>query len=379
MTTATQSPAYTETGRALYIGFELGEEKWKLGFASGLGDREWVRSIPARDFDRLDQEVRKAKTRFGLPSDCSVRSCYEAGRDGFWVHRVLLEAGIENLVVDSASIKVERKRRRAKSDRLDAKALVRQLLHWYLGEKDTWKVVRVPSPEEEDARQLDRSLQTVKKEHTRTVVRIRGLLASWGARMPIDGAFPERLEEARNPLGARIPEGLRRRIGLEYERLLVLKQQLRQLESIRRRELTHGDNPLSVKARKMYALKGIGQNGAWRLSSELFSWRTFQNRKELGSLLGLTPTPYQSGDSDREQGIGKDGIRSCRAISIELAWGWLRFQPDSELSLWFERRFGGGSKRLRKIGIVALARKLVIALWRWTEHDVLPKGAILNI
>ena len=234
----------------------MGSKNWKLGFSTGFGQTTRIRIIDSGDLKQLKAEIESSKRRFKLPADCEVASCYEAGRDGFWLHRFLTAEGIKNLVVDSASIEVNRRKRRAKSDRLDANSLVRMLMRL---------------------------------------------------------------------------------------------QQLRGIDS-----------------------------GAWTLVRELFGWRHFKNRRQVGSLAGLTPTPYQSGDTNHEQGISKAGIVPVRRIAIELAWNWLRYQPKSKLSCWYNERFKHAGKKARKIGIVALARRLLIEFWRYLETGVLPEGAELK-
>jgi len=362
----------------LYVAFELGWKTWKLASTVGLGQRPRISTIPAGDTEAVVKEISKALERFGLPRDSRVVSCYEAGRDGFWLHRFLTHVGVENVVVDSASIEVSRRSRRRKTDRLDAIKLVTMLVRYHLGEK-TWCVVQVPTVEGEDSRQLHRELKTVKKDATRHNNRIKGLLANHGIRIgSIPKNFESWLEEQRLWDGSPLPRGVGVRILLEFERLCFARTQILAIEKERRRLLAERTTRDAQFAYKLKRLGAIGDNGAWTFSTELFATRTFKNRKQVGSLVGLTPTPNDSGESDREQGIDKAGNKWVRGMAVEIAWAWLRFQPRSALSLWFERRFGAGSKRLRKIGIVALARRLLIALWHWTEHDVLPQGATLK-
>jgi transposase len=338
-----------------------------------------MRTIEAGDLRALKAEIEAAKRRFGLAEGCRVLSCYEAGRDGFWVHRFLTSIGVENLVVDSASIEVSRRKRRAKTDRLDARKLLSMLIRWDDGEKKVWAVVEVPSVQAEDARHLHRGLKTLKSEQTRLVNRIKGLLAGHGVRISSIGRdLPEWLREQRQWDGSPLPPGLGRRVLIEYDRLVLTRAQIAAVEKERRRLLKHSQTCDAEVARKLMKLRAIGDSGGWTISSELLSWRSFNNRKQVGSIAGLTGTPFDSGGSDREQGIDKAGNKNVRAVAVELAWCWLRHQPHSALSVWYQRRFGAGGKRLRKIGIVALARKLLIALWRWVDQDVLPEGALLK-
>ncbi len=305
-------------------------------------------------------------------------SCYEAGRDGFWLDRYLKSWSVENVVVDAASIEVKRRRRRVKTDRVDAVKLVTMLVRWDEGETTVWSVVRVPSVEEEDQRHLHRELLTLKKERTRQVNRMKGLLANQGVRLEVKKDFLERLEAVRLWDGSSLCAGFLFRLQREYERLEFIWEQVQELEAERRRLLRESESAEMDQIRDLSRLKGIGVNSAWLYVMEFFGWREFRNGKQVGSLAGLTPTHHQSGNLFREQGIDKSGNKRVRAMAIEIAWGWLRFQPHSQLSKWYQERFGGGGPRMRKVGIVALARKLLIALWRYLDQGVIPEGAELK-
>jgi transposase len=378
MTTATHNPHDTTPERVLFMAFELSEKTWKLGFTTGHGQKPRERMVAARHQARLLQEVADAKKRFGLPETAPVVSCYEAGRESFWLHRFLQSQGITNHVVDSSSIEVNRRKRRAKSDALDVRKLVSMLMRYAHGEREVWRVVHVPSVEAEDGRHLHRDLETLKRERASTTTRIKGLLSSQGIRLTSLSKFPEQLDALRLWDGSPIPSGLRRRLLRVYAHHQFLSQQIAALEAERRALLQSSQDASSEKVRQLMQLKGIGINGSWSLVMEFFAWREFKNRREVGGLAGLTPTPYQSGESAREQGITKAGNRHVRWMTTELAWSWLRYQPESALSCWFRERFGGGGKRLRRIGIVAVARKLLIALWRFLKTGVLPEGAVLK-
>jgi transposase len=335
--------------------------------------------MPARDCGRLELEISEAKRRFDLSADTPVVSCYEAGRDGFWLHRFLSQAGVDNVVVDSSSIEVNRRARRAKTDALDLDGLMKLLIRHHLGEKKVWSVVRVPTIREEDARQLHREIRTVQKERTRTTNRIRGLLANQGIGLPPRFHLTEdTLRDLRLWDGAPLPPGLRARLTREGELLAFLRSRLKQLEAERRRALMDGREAGVEKARRLMRLKSIGPVSAYVLGREVFGWREFRNRRQVGAFVGLTPTPYQSGSSSREQGITKAGPRQVRALAIELAWIWLRHQPTSALAAWYEHRFANGGPRMRRVGIVALARRLMIDLWRYVEFGVIPEGAELK-
>jgi transposase len=362
----------------LFLAFELGVTTWKLGFTTGAAQRPRERTMPAGAIHVLHEEIARAKQRFGLPHDTRVVSCYEAGRDGFWLHRWLEAQGVENFVVDSSSIEVNRRHRRAKTDRLDVHKLLTMLLRHVAGEKRVWSIVRVPSVEEEDRRHLHRALATAKRDRTRVINRLKGLLASQGLAMPHSRDFQQQLESLRLWDGSPLPAGLRLRLGQEWEHVKALAQRIAQLEAERRALLQTSEDAVMKKVRQLLTLKGIGTNSAWVFVMECFGWRAFRHGKEVGALSGLAPTPYASGNTAYERGIAKAGNYHVRAMAIEIAWGWLRFQPGSALTQWYQRRFGHGSSRLRRIGIVALARKLLIALWRFVEAGVLPDGAALK-
>lgn len=369
--TATAAPV-------LYLALELSWNCWKLAFTVGVGQKPRLRAVAGRNERQLLFEIKQAKRRFGLPEEAPVISCYEAGRDGFWLHRFLMANGIENLIVDSASIEVNRRKRRAKSDGLDASKLVEMLIRWHNGELRVWRVVNVPSAENEDLRRPHRELLELKGERTEHVNRIKGLLASVGLSISVDAKLPERLEKLRQWDGAPVPPWMREQILREFDRLQLVERQIHDLELQRIKQLRDDQTPGVEKMRQLLKLKGIGENGAWILVLEFFGWREIRNGKQLGSLAGLTPTPYDSGGTRCEQGISKAGNRRVRCMMIELGWGWLHFQPGSELSRWYQKRFGQGNSRLRKVGIVALARKLLVALWRYLETGEVPKGALFK-
>ena len=363
----------------LYLALELGWDSWKLAFAAGPGAAPRLREIAARDTVQLAVEIAEAKRRLKLPADCPVVSCYEAGRDGFWLHRWLLAHGVQNVVVDSSSIEVNRRQRRAKSDRLDAQKLLSMLLRYVGGEAKLWSVVQVPSAEEEAARQLHRELLTLQAEATQHTNRIKSLLATCGLAVEIDRHLPKKLKELRQWDGSPLPEAVRQRLLREFERMQVANRQARELDQQRAKEVRErDDSPAVDQVRKLLGLKGIGIRSSWLYVHEFFGWRQFRNRKEVGALAGLAPTPYASGQLDRDQGISKAGNKRMRWMAVEIAWGWLHFQPDSELSRWFHDRFGRGSSRQRRIGIVALARKLLVQLWKYLQSGVPPAGAALT-
>jgi transposase len=362
----------------MYIAFELSNSKWKLAFSDGSKIR--YKAIPAGNLAQLQVEISLAKQKFKIDEDVRVVSCYEAGRDGFWIHRYLESQGIENLIVDSASLEVNRRKRRAKTDRIDVSKLMRMLLRYWGGEKKVWSVVRVPSEQDEDARHLHRGLERLKKERTKHRNRIKGLLIQQGIKVsnPSQKKFLEVLEKVRTWNGQAVPPQLKSHVVREYERLQMVEVQIKELEKEKTERLKNPDTDSLEKVAKLALLYGIGSVSSWTFVMEFFGWRQFKNRREVGALAGLTPTPYNSGKSLREQGISKAGSQRIRTLAVEIAWAWLRFQPQSKLSQWYMKRFGGGGKRMRRIGIVAMARKLLIDLWRYLEYDKLPEGARLK-
>ena len=363
----------------LYMAFELGEAKWKIGFTIGFGQKPRLRDIQAKDVAALQDEIQAAKKRFELPEEALVLSCYEAGREGFWLHRYLDKNGIQNLIVASSSIEVNRKAKRAKPDRLDARKLLKMLLRYhYHGEEKVWSIVNVPGVETEDHRHLHRELNTLKAERTKHINRIKGFLTGQGVSVSIRDAFLAHLDTIRLWDGAPLPVGLRSRLAREYERMSLVNRQIKIREAERRELIRNSMRPDVELVRQLMRLKGIGVGSAWLWVMEFFAWREFRNRRQVGALSGLTPTPYQSGDDAREQGISKEGNRYVRSIAIQIAWGWLRYQPESKLTRWYQKRFGHGGQRLRKIGIVALARKLLIDCWVYLETGLIPEGVELN-
>jgi transposase len=358
----------------LYVAFELGKKEWKLALTSGLGVEPWVRTVGSGDWRAIERAIAQSRARFGLPAAAALVSCYEAGRDGFWIHRALAERGYRNRVVDSASIEVNRRARRAKTDRLDARKLVRLLVRVCCGERDAWREVRVPSVAAEAARHVSRERTALTDEQTRLTNQLRGVLATWGATLPRrrpSGWWTTVTDWAKGPL----PGEVQARLARTEARLAVLAEQIAALENQQAIAVRTAapESPL----RQLVQLKGVATTSASVLLDEGLMWRAFRNRREIGGLLGFAPTPYNSGESEREQGISRAGNQRLQGISIQLAWNWVRWQPSSALTQWYRARFGTG-KRARRIGIVAMARKLLIALWRYVTTGVVPTGAILK-
>jgi transposase len=293
------------------------------------------------------------------------------------LHRYLTASGIDNVIVDSASIEVKRRGRRLKTDRLDAGKLLTMLIRHCQGEQKVWSVVHVPSAADEDRRHVHRDLEEMKAERTQHSNRIKGLLASCGlAVLEVGEDFPEVLQGLRLWDGQVVPADLQQRLRREFARLQFVDRQIRDLENERARRIRTPESDRAInQVRQLLELKGIGPNSAWLFVMEFFAWRQIANRRQLGALAGLTPTPYQSGDSEREQGISKAGNRRLRTMAIEIAWCWVRYQPQSALSQWYQHRFGHGNSRLRRLGIVAVARKLLVQLWQYLKTGAVPEGA----
>ena len=362
----------------LYLAIELSRKKWKLGISDGKTSRPRVVTIEAKDVQRLKEEIEKALKHFGLGPEVRVRSCYEAGREGFWVHHALTAKGIENVVVDASSIEVNRRSKHAKTDRMDVEKLVRQLMRYWQGEPRVWSVVRVPGPEAEDARQLHRDMEILKKERRSHRARIQSILFTQGIDIEVTSKFLKELDQLRCWNGEPIAEQMKARLVREYHRLKVVDADLGVLKKQQQEQLRELKTPAIEKVRLLQKLCSIGMTSSWTFVMEFFAWRKFENRRQVAGALGITPMPYQSGESRREQGISRSGNRRMRAMAVEIAWTWLRLQPDSKLSRWYQTRFGGSGARMRRIGIVAMTRRLMIDLWRYLETGIAPEGARLK-
>lgn len=372
-----QMPEYESNGlhQILYIAFELGNTKWDIAFSNGKKIR--YKTIPARSMRDLEKEIDLAIESLDLPKDVQMVSCYEAGRDGFWLHRALTEKDITNLVADSSSIEVNRKARRNKSDRLDVNSLMRMLIRHINGEERVWSILRIPSSEIEDERRLHRELERLQKEQTAHTNRIRSLLCAQGIVVRSIMTSTDWLSQCKTRDGQPLGERLRSELTRELQRLKIVREQLQEVNKEKALMFKESESDSVSKARKLLKLRGIGPVSSWNLVHE-FLWREFYNRKEVASAAGLAPSRYQSGKMDHDLGISKAGNRRVRSLMVEIAWLWLRYQPESSLSQWYWQRFGSGGKRMRKVGIVALARKLLVALWRYLKVGTLPEGTLLK-
>ncbi len=361
----------------IYMALDLGRRRWIVGFLLP-GDRQpRLHQINGGDVAELRKRIEHQRAQLDDPQ-ARVVSCYEAGRDGFWLDRWLKAEGVENRVLDPSSIEVPRRGRRVKTDKVDTVALLRVLLRLERDETELTRVVRVPDVALEDERRRSRERGRLVSERTAHRNRILGLLATQGVmNIPVGTrGWLERLDGARTGDGRELGPVLVAEIGREAERLLLLERQIREVEAARRAALQE-DTPLAAGARMLQRLRGISETFASGWMHEAF-WRDFRNRRQVGSSFGLVPWPWDSGDVQRQQSISKVGNRRARTLAIECAWLWTFHQPDSALSKWWCERFAGGTKRQRKIGIVALARKLMVALWQYLTQGVIPEGAVMK-
>lgn len=375
-----QSAQHLNRTTFLAISLELSAASWKLAASDGTRQRpSTFRADAVQAQERLQQVtdlVGQIKRRWDLPEDVRVVLLYEAGQDGFWIARALEAAGIEVVVCDPKSIPVPREARRAKTDRLDAILLLENLLAWLRGEFGRLRRVHVPSAQAEARRHLTRDRGQLQKEIGQHRDRMRKLLRLHGCWIAPEANVRELLaaSELRCWDGSALPQELLRRLQAECERLEVVRAQFKQLEQSLGQMLPQ---PVRERIDSLQHLCGVGPAGATRLEVEFF-WRDFTNRRQVGAALGLVPQPYDSGESHRDQGISKASNRRVRSLAVEMAWMWLRYQPDSEIAKWFGQRTNGAGKRSRRIAIVAVARRLMIALWRYVTDGVVPAGARLK-
>src|SRR5215203_1843022 len=368
--------------KAIFVSLELSRSTWVItSLAPGGGEKMSKHAVRSGDIAallaRLSQLQEKARARTGHVFPIIV--IQEAGLDGFWIHRVLQTEGIESHVVDPASIATSRRRRRAKTDRIDGEALVRALLAYKRGEPRVCAMVKAPTPQEEDRRRISRERETLTAERVQHVNRIKGLLFAQGIGddEPLHRNRRERLEELITGDGRPLPECLKAQIGRELDRLELLIEQVKAVEAERDAVLARAQPSPGVPATLLLALKGVGPEAAVTLWSEgLF--RTFSNRKQVAAYAGLAPTPWQSGLVHRDQGVSKAGNPRLRTTMIQIAWLWLRHQPQSALTVWFHERIKRKGGRLGKTMIVALARKLLVALWKYVTAGILIEGALLK-
>ena len=386
----TVAPAGAERS-TLYVAVEISRKSWVIGIKSPANERIGLHPLAAADVHGLQDliERQQEKAQQALDQEVKILCCYEAGYEGFWLARWLDGVmALETVVLDPASLLVNRKAKQRKTDRIDARKMVRALLAHDRGDAAVLSRVRIPSVEEEDRKRLIRERRRLVKERTALTNSVRGLLKLHGIfdLNPRDKEFETKFAEVRTAYGTPFPPRARQEILRLAERLTLVKRQIEQVEAERDAVARQGkadpaptapeesEERAATKIAMLTELKGIGENDATLLTHEVF-YRRFRNRRELASWVGITPTPWASGDRERDQGIGRDGPAWIRAHLVQMAWRWLRYQPDSALSEWFERRTAGARGRIRRVMVVALARKLLIALWRFSETGLIPTGA----
>ena len=366
----------------VYISIELSVTSWLV--AARLPNTEKVRlhRLEGGNTTALFAVIEKLRSRAsakrGSPVD--VACCFEAGRDGFWLHRMLTAHDVAAYVLEPTSILVNRRARRAKTDRLDAEGMLRVLAAWLGGDRQVCSMVRVPTPEEADAKRPHREREHLVQDKLRLENRIEALLFTQGIRgRPSLRSWERDLAELRTGDGRALPQLLRTELDRLRRRLVLVLELIRELEAARGQALEEAEPADAIvgKIAALQRIRGIGENFAAVLTREVF-YRSFDNRRQLASYVGITPMPYQSGGMDRDRAISRAGNPRARTTMIQLAWLWLRYQPDSALAVWFRERVGTLQGRTRRIAIVAMARKLLIALWRYVKTGVVPDGVMLR-
>jgi transposase len=365
----------------IFLAIELSQKTWLVTLHSPDRDRMSRHKLEGGDHAGLLELIEKVRRRAAekLGSVPRVASCYEAGYDGFWLHRLLEAAGILNFVFDPASIAVEQRSRRAKTDRIDGELLLRTLMAYLRGEPRVVRIVRVPSQAQEDARRSSRERDRLVKEQTAHTNRIKALLrlAGMAVGSPRRSNWLHWLAQQRDWQGQPLSPHLLAEVTREHARLMLVRKQLAALEQADAEQASAVPAAMAERRDGLQRLKALGPAFATTLTNEVF-YKDFRNRREVASYVGLAPSPWQSGGIDREQGISKAGNPRARLKAIELAWLWLRHQADSELSRWFRTRTANAGKRTRRIAIVALARKLIVALWRYLTTGLVPAGATMK-
>jgi len=369
---------------AIFVSLELSRSTWLISSLSpGAGEKISKHSVPAGDIGALLARFSefKQKTFARTGKSFPIIVIQEAGLDGFWIHRVLQKEGIESHVVDPASIATSRRRRRAKTDRIDGETLLRALLAYKRGEPRVCAMVKAPTPEEEDRRRLCRERKALIAERVRHVNRIKGLLFCQGVSgyEPLRSNRRQHLGELKTSDGRVLPDHLKAQISRELDRLELLLGQIKAVDAERDAlfAAAKAAAPTPAPVTMLLDIKGMGPEFAAILWMEAF-FRSFANRRQVAAYAGLAPTPWQSGSVDREQGVSKAGNPRLRTTLIQLAWLWLRHQPQSVLALWFKERVTRNGGRLKKTAIVALARKLLVALWKYVTAGVVIEGAVMK-
>lgn len=376
--------ATNTTDNVCCVALELSKSTWVCAFQVPGDDKASIHSMPARDIDGLEKQLerlrRAAEARLARPLTITV--CHEAGYDGFWIARSLIARDIPTIVFDPASFLRPRRGRVAKTDRLDAEGMCRTLRTWLAGDRSVASAVRIQSVEEEDAKRLGRERKYLVHQRTRVVSRIKGLLALHGIQFDAKG-IGKRLASIVTAMktaeGRLLPKFVRRDIERMLRHHALIAQQIAEVDAERAEALQDSKAfPHADKVDRLTQISGVGEISATVLVAEVYH-REFRNRRHLASFIGLAPSPYSSGDTTRDRGINKAGTKLARSTLVELSWFWIRYQPESALTLWWRKKFGSMGMRGRKVGIVALARKLAVALWRFVEFGVVPEGATLKV
>jgi len=378
-------PAAHDDAVRCLLAIELSKKSWIIAVNTPLSDKISRYTLKPCDWKGLLELIARIRARVAreLKKRVEVISCYEAGYDGFWLHRLLSARGVVNHVIDAASLQVDRRARRNKTDGVDVAQLLRSLMAYLRGEPKVWSIIRVPSIAEEDDRRLHRERGRLRNERNQHVSRIKGLLALQGIYdfEPMHRERIPRLERLCTADGRKLPSRLKAEIVRELQRLELILGMIKTIEAerdaIASAVKSQSEHTNAKKIQDLVKIRSIGPESATTLVGEVF-YRSFDNRKQLGNYVGLTPSHFQSGPTCRDQGISKAGNAKARTTIVELAWLWLRHQPASSLSVWFQKRVGNVRGRIRRITIVAMARKLLVALWRYLEAGVVPEGATLK-
>src|SRR5271167_1925192 len=361
----------------VYVAIELSVSSWLVAARLPGTNKARLHRLEGGNTTALLKLI--AELRSGasakLGSTADVACCFEAGRDGFWLHRLLTAHGVAAYVLEPTSILVNRRARRAKTDRLDAEGMLRVLAAWLAGDRQVCSMVRVPTPEEEDAKRPHREREHLVKEKLRIENRISALLFTQGIRKrPSLRSWERDMAELRTGDGRALPPLLQTELNRLRRRLVLTLELIRELEVERAEaQAATTDDAVTQKITALQRIRGVGENFSNVLVREVL-YRSFDNRRQLASYVGIAPMPYQSGALDLDRSISRAGNPRARTTLIQLAWLWLRYQPGSALATWFRERVGTLQGRTRRIAIVAMARKLLIALWRYVETGVVPDG-----
>lgn len=362
----------------LEVACELSKSKWVLRFASDVSPKAVGVRLEVSSLDwRLSEEIARAKRRLGLAPQAPVYALYEAGRDGFWPARFLERLGVKVLVVAASSLEVSRQARRRKTDSLDVQALGRALKRYLEGERGAMQVSELISEEQEAAREPGRERAQLVAERTRLKNQITSRLARFGVTLALGSDLPRQVDVAKTAYGTDLPTEVKAAVKRSWLLVGQVEELIAQIEKEQAERVARCEGRNEEKIGALWELRGFGPTHSTGLTHELY-WRSFRRAREVSAATGLIGTPFQSGEMNREQGITRASCSRVRAMLIEAGWCWVRYQPDSELTQWFNRRFAKRGKIARRIGIVALSRKLAVALWKYLEYGEVPEGAVFK-